>query len=233
MATQKQIDANRRNAQRSTGPRTPEGKAACRLNALKSGIDAESQIVPGEDPARLAALLTEYQERFETSTPERRMLVDTLVTCEWLLRRLTRAEASFWQYEAERTESLIYSNKQVDGRVLYHGDRVFERLQRRINSIQRNYHRALKELQSLEAADAAQPDAIAAGPGEVKPAPLADPPPAPAPLVMTPAEPPLNQSPMSRIGFVPAPPSGADLLVFPALSHPLEPRPPEVITDRL
>jgi hypothetical protein len=50
MATPAQIAANRANAQKSTGPRTAEGKAASRLNALKHGLDAESLIIPGEDP---------------------------------------------------------------------------------------------------------------------------------------------------------------------------------------
>jgi hypothetical protein len=39
MSTEAQINANRLNAQKSTGPRTPEGKAASSLNALKSGPD--------------------------------------------------------------------------------------------------------------------------------------------------------------------------------------------------
>jgi hypothetical protein len=135
MATIKQIDANRQNAQRSSGPRSPEGKAASRFNALKSGIDAQAQVIPGEDPAQLEALLAEYQERFDTSVPERRMLVDTLVACEWMFRRLNRAEASFWQYEAHRTESSFLSNNHPEGRVLFFGDKVFDRLQRRVNAI--------------------------------------------------------------------------------------------------
>ena len=45
MASQKQTEANRLNAQKSTGPRSPEGKAASSMNALKSGIDAKSQII--------------------------------------------------------------------------------------------------------------------------------------------------------------------------------------------
>ena len=56
MSTLSQIEANRRNAQHSTGPRTAEGKAASSMNALKSGIDAESSVIPGEDPADLAAI---------------------------------------------------------------------------------------------------------------------------------------------------------------------------------
>ena len=51
MPTQAQLNANRLNAQKSTGPTSPEGKAASSLNALKSGIDAWSHIIPGEDTA--------------------------------------------------------------------------------------------------------------------------------------------------------------------------------------
>jgi hypothetical protein len=175
MATPNQINANRQNAQRSSGPRTPEGKAASRFNALKSGIDAQAQVIPGEDPAQLEALLAEYQERFDTSVPERRMLVDTLVACDWLFRRLNRAEASFWQYEAQRTESSFSSNNHPEGRVLFFGDKVFDRLQRRVNAIHRNYDRALKELKSLEDA--------AVGPTEDAQS---------------------NQQPVPQIGFVPS-----------------------------
>jgi hypothetical protein len=62
MATQKQIDANRRNAELSTGPQTPEGKQVASLNALQSGIYAESTVIPGEDPTELLALVAEYYE---------------------------------------------------------------------------------------------------------------------------------------------------------------------------
>jgi hypothetical protein len=50
MPTEAQINANRLNAQKSTGPTCPAGKAASPLNALKSGIDAFPHIIPGEDP---------------------------------------------------------------------------------------------------------------------------------------------------------------------------------------
>ena len=79
MATLKQIDANRRNAQRSTGPRTPEGKAATRFNALKSGIDAQAQVISGEHPAQLEAP-RRIPGALDASVSERRMLVDTLVS---------------------------------------------------------------------------------------------------------------------------------------------------------
>jgi len=41
MATDRQIAANRKNAQKSTGPKTPEGRAAVRLNGVKHGLTAK------------------------------------------------------------------------------------------------------------------------------------------------------------------------------------------------
>ena len=192
MSSPKQTRANRQNAQKSTGPRSAEGKAASRFNALKSGIDAKSQVLPDEDPDQLEVLVAEYQERFSTATPERRLLVDTLVNSEWLLRRLNRAEAELWQYEAELTESSYSSNEHPNGRVLYHGDQVFDRLQRRIDSIGRNYHRALKELQRLEAEEQ---------PAEC-PTERSEP---PATGVPAPASSQSNRQPGPQIGFVPQP----------------------------
>jgi hypothetical protein len=72
MATIKQIEANRLNPQKSTGPRSAEGKAVTSMNALKSGIDAQSHIIRGEDHAQLQTLAAEYLERFRPATPEER-----------------------------------------------------------------------------------------------------------------------------------------------------------------
>ena len=56
MATTKQIDANRRNAQQSTGPRTTAGKSITAANAYKHGIFAESPAITGENTTAFATL---------------------------------------------------------------------------------------------------------------------------------------------------------------------------------
>jgi hypothetical protein len=150
MATIQQIEANRLNAQKSTGPRSVEGKAVSCFNATKTGIDAKSQIIRGEDPADLQTLIAEYQERWQPATPEQRLLVDTLIDCEWLLRRFRKAEAQLWQSKMQELEVWKPKPEGLLGDTFSRGCEQFSRLQRRIDSTNRNYHRALKELQRLD-----------------------------------------------------------------------------------
>jgi hypothetical protein len=156
MASQEQIEANRLNAQKSTGPHTPEGKAASRMNALKSGIDAKSQIIRGEKAANLETLQSEYYGRFHPTTPEQRMLVDTLIDAEWLLRRFRVCEAQLWEQGALYT---LRPNDEIEiGQAFHNNSDYFARLQRRIDTAHRNYRNALHELERLQAGEAA-PDA--------------------------------------------------------------------------
>src|SRR4051794_31061869 len=102
MPTPKQFAANRRNAQKSTGPRTPEGKAAASRNALKTGIDAQAEtMLPFEDPAKLEALTRDYYDRFHPGTPEQRCLVDVLISGEWQLRRFRAIEGQILTHHYE------------------------------------------------------------------------------------------------------------------------------------
>jgi hypothetical protein len=152
MATIKQIDANRRNALRSTGPRTQEGKQQSSQNALQSGIYAEKEVLPFEDATKLETLIAEYHERFRPPTPEARALVDSLVHHEWLLRRLRRAEAAIYECDCKECTRLFADKPEpytISGR-LFLDEKKFDHLQRRINATERNYHRSLKALQALE-----------------------------------------------------------------------------------
>ena len=96
MATPAQIHANRLNSQKSTGPCSVEGKAAARFNALKHGMDAQSLIIPGEDPADLDALAHDYHEQFRPYGPEETFLVETLIRADWNKRRLRRIETELF-----------------------------------------------------------------------------------------------------------------------------------------
>jgi hypothetical protein len=184
MATLQQIEANRLNAQKSTGPRSAEGKTAVRFNALKTGIDAQSQVIPGEDPAALALLTAEYYDRYQPATPEVRALVDTLVTAEWLQRRFRALEAQLWQYNLR---GLYHPTEGLELPQVYEGNnQVFNRLQRRIDATERTYHRTLAALQKIESRAPQPDDPIDQAPDPRPPAPgpasEASIPPAPDPL---------------------------------------------------
>ena len=147
MSSTKQIEANRRNARKSTGPRSPQGKAVSRMNALKTGIDAASLVIRGEDPAALEALAAEYCERFQPATPEQRALIDTLISSDWLLRRFRFAEAQLWELELED----LQDRDNPVARAFLRKTDAFARLQRRLDSAERHYHRALKGLLHVQA----------------------------------------------------------------------------------
>src|SRR6185295_2251611 len=103
MATAAQINANRANALKSTGPRSVEGKSASRFNALKHGIDAASVVIPGEDPADYDALAADYHRDFRPESPSEAFHVDTMLRADWQKRRLHRVRR---QAEADTDHAL-------------------------------------------------------------------------------------------------------------------------------
>jgi hypothetical protein len=228
MATIQQIEANRLNAQKSTGPRSVEGKAISCFNAIKTGIDAKSQIIRGEDPAELQTLTAEYQERWQPATPEQRLLVDTLIDCEWLLRRFRKSEAQLWQCKMQELDVWKPKPEGLLGETFSRGSEEFSRLQRRIDSTSRNYHRSLKELQRLES-EHREPDPP---PGQASEASQPPDPQPPAPGPASEASPPqpsgtkLRNEPNSGIAsLADAPSSPAEPPPPAPLPHPFSPPP--------
>ncbi len=97
MSTDRQIEANRLNAQHSTGPSTPEGRAAVRLNGLKYGLYAETLILPGEDPAEFDALLDRLDAEHQPATPTEEIFVSQIAMASWRRLRVQRMEAAFYK----------------------------------------------------------------------------------------------------------------------------------------
>jgi hypothetical protein len=93
MATQSQIDANRRNAQKSTGPTTPEGRAAVRHNALKHGLTAEILIPSMEDQPDFDRLCDAFETEYQPVGPTEESLLENLAAAKWRLSRAHRKPA--------------------------------------------------------------------------------------------------------------------------------------------
>ena len=169
MSTPRQIEANRRNALKSTGPTSVTGKAASSLNALKTGLHAKSLFLPDEKLADLQRLIDEYYQFHHPSTPEARGLIDDLIRCEWLLRRLDRAEAEMWPFQHNipfhENEELALGDSATNHAV------AFSKLQYRIDTTRRARDRALKSLQQIEAQPVQAPVPELSGRPSVSPSP--------------------------------------------------------------
>jgi hypothetical protein len=150
MSTQRQIEANRRNAQKSTGPTSVSGKAVSSMNALKTGIHAKSLVLPSENVADLEQLIEEYYNRHHPTTPESRSLVDDLIYGEWLKRRLRAAETQIWAYDHQ--ENYRPDPKYPLGQTAASRGKAFAQLQWRIECTRRASRQALQDLRQLQAA---------------------------------------------------------------------------------
>src|ERR1017187_5770558 len=134
MATPAQITANRANAQKSTGPRSAEGKSASRFNALKHGIDAASLVIPGEDPAEYDALAAEYSGEFRPQSPSEFFHVETMLRADWQKIRLQRVEADLFR-------TLLAESPGATPAAT-----LLARTQRQIAAFERTWYRAHTEL---------------------------------------------------------------------------------------
>jgi hypothetical protein len=99
VTSDKQARANRQNALKSTGPKTPEGKAAVRMNALKHGLLSQEILLPGEDEEALRGLGERLRDELQPVGELENLLVDRIITSYWRLRRLGRVEAGIFAWE--------------------------------------------------------------------------------------------------------------------------------------
>ena len=96
MTSPKQIEANRRNAQRSTGPTSAEGKQRASRNALRHGLTAETVIVAIEDVEDYEAFEEAVAASFDPETAVERELILRLASLLWRLRRANSIETGLF-----------------------------------------------------------------------------------------------------------------------------------------
>jgi hypothetical protein len=94
MASIAQIQANRSNAQKSTGPRTAEGKATASHNAVKHGLLAEQVVIHGEDPAQFDLYREGMLAELAPVGAVEEMLAERAVSLAWRLRRAERLQSA-------------------------------------------------------------------------------------------------------------------------------------------
>jgi len=113
--SEKNQNSNRQNAQHSTGPTSPEGKAAVRFNALTYGLRTRVTILKRENPADYSQLWDELETDWQPQTRTERCYLETMVTSQWLLRRVAESERRVYEsieFGEERFKMLGYVAKQ-------------------------------------------------------------------------------------------------------------------------
>jgi hypothetical protein len=132
--------------QRSTGPRSVEGKSVSRFNALKHGADAASIALPGEDPAAYQALADAYDETYQIDTVIHRFLVDSLIRADWHKQRLQRLEADLIRKLLAETPGASLLDVMLSESP---AAKLLARTQRQIAAHERAWFRAHRELVRL------------------------------------------------------------------------------------
>jgi len=93
MATAAQVEANRSNAQKSTGPRTPEGKETAAQNALKHGLFAREGVIRGEDEEEFEEHRERLLGQLNPVGPLEEILADRIVDLSWRLKRAVQDQS--------------------------------------------------------------------------------------------------------------------------------------------
>lgn len=88
--------ANRANAQLSTGPRTPEGKASSCLNAVKTGLTGRTVLLPNKDAAPYQEHLAKYVQELDPVNVRESLLVQSIADTEWRLVRIPALETAIY-----------------------------------------------------------------------------------------------------------------------------------------
>ena len=119
MATAAQIAANKRNARRSTGPKTEAGKARARMNARKHGRRAkiEAPVLPQEDPAELEARIRRWVEDLRPGDDVERALAERAAKTSFELDRLERCEIAQLTVRVRKAQAQVQGDDETADQV--------------------------------------------------------------------------------------------------------------------
>jgi hypothetical protein len=158
MPSQRQLNVNRRNAGLG-GPKTPEGRAAVRCNALDHGLTASITVLPGEDPKAFQQLREDLFQDYLPGNYTERMLFEEFARCSWKLLRLRRVENEIWtEYSLairrkERVTAMPTqqaSDRALAGVLVEVPEKKLANYYRCERAITRDFYRALHELERAQ-----------------------------------------------------------------------------------
>ena len=141
---------NRANAQKSTGPKTEQGKAASSQNSFKHGLYSKAVIIPGEDPAKFEALRAELTAEHRPVGVTEELLVDEIAQHYWRMKRYRSLEAQMYKAQGVNADGGVALDTANLVQCIDLG--LFTSIQRALNSAERSFYRALKTLREMQKA---------------------------------------------------------------------------------
>ena len=148
--SEKQLEANRRNAESSTGARTTEGKARSSLNNLRHGLTGHINILPTEDREAHDRICNDLIDSFKPETPLELQLAQAIAEDNWRLNRARAIENNIFAlgHQGERREIQVAL---ADARTFQAQANQFQLLSIYEQRIHRTFLRNLNQLQELQA----------------------------------------------------------------------------------
>jgi hypothetical protein len=147
--SEKQLEANRRNAQRSTGPRTDEGKARSSRNNLRHGLTGQVTVLPSEDREAHDAFCNRLIAGFNPATPIEDQLAHSIAEDSWRLNRVAAIENNIFALGRGSTRGEI-RNALADAQSFLDHARELNLLSLYEQRIHRNMQRNLNQLRELQ-----------------------------------------------------------------------------------
>jgi len=155
---------NRENARHSTGPRTADGKARSRLNAVKHGMTASLKCLPAECAEDHQMLVDELQQELQPATAMQHLLFTQIAQLAWRVRRLPQAEVAL--FESERGKALSWVERDMPllpeqilaRRMTKESDNGFLLFERYSRSMQTLLIRLMKEYRAMKKEGASDGD---------------------------------------------------------------------------
>ncbi len=157
---------NRANAQKSTGPKTDQGRAISSQNSFKHGLYSKAILIPGEDPALFEALRAELVAEHRPAGLTEELLVNEIAQHYWRMQRYRSLEAQVYQAQGQTQSGATAIDTGNWVRCIELG--LFTSIQRALNSAERSFYKALntlRELQKVRGFVPAKPQAVAAAAG--------------------------------------------------------------------
>jgi hypothetical protein len=140
---------NKQNAQYSTGPRTPEGKAKSSLNALRHGLTGQIVVMPTDNLAAYQSHLAAFQAEYSPATPTESHLVQSLADTSWRLNRAASLESNLLALPAASHEDPLQAAIAIAA-ALESQAKALANLSMHSQRLSRQFERTVTQLRALQ-----------------------------------------------------------------------------------